>query len=178
MLCPSETNSIAKSLTGSSYVVGCIHVGKATGALVGTADNLTMLGCMQAADGIANGTGALVGNSSVKFGKFMYNYYDVELSPGTNAVGTTTDKYDYDDYIRGAKSHILKAKNDYMIGADVDISKLNANMKKEMYGMAPWKALNLGIVEYNGTTIGAVYPCNLRYEQSAVGYIHRYPILK
>lgn len=178
MLCPSETNSIAKSLTGSSYVVGCIHVGKATGALVGTADNLTMLGCMQAADGIANGTGALVGNSSVKFGKFMYNYYDVELSPGTNAVGTTTDKYDYDDYIRGAKSHILKAKNDYMIGADVDISKLNANMKKEMYGMAPWKAMNLGIVEYNGTTIGAVYPCNLRYEQSAVGYIHRYPILK
>lgn len=178
MQCPSAANSIAKSLTGSSYVVGCIHVGKATGALVGTADNLTMLGCMQAADGIAEGTGALVGNSVVKFGQFLYNYYDVELSPGTNAVGTTTDKYDYDDYIRGAKSHILKAKNDYMIGADVDISKLSDNMKKEMYGMAPWRAMNQGIELYNSTAVGKDYPSNLRYYQSSVGYIHRYPILK
>lgn len=178
MLCPSETNSIASSLTGSSYVVGCIHIGKATGALVGTADNLTMLGCMQAADGIAEGAGALVGNSGVKFGKFLYNYYDVDLSPGTNAVGTTTDNYDYDDYIRGAKSHILKAKNDYMIGANVDIKKLSANMKKEMYGMAPWKAMNQGIEVYNGSIVGKEYPCNLRYYQSTVGYTHRYPILK
>lgn len=178
MLCPSATNSIATSLTGSSYVVGCIHIGTATGALVGTADNLTMLGCMQAADGITKGTGALLGNSNVNFGKFLFNYYDVDLSPGTNAVGTTTDNYDYDDYIRGAKSHILKAKNDYMIGANVDIKKLSANMKKEMYGMAPWKAMNQGIDVYNSTTVGTDYPCNLRYEQSTVGYTHRYPILK
>ncbi len=178
MLCPSATNSIATSLTGSSYVVGCIHIGSAGGALVGSVDNLTMLGCMQAADGITKGTGALLGNSSVNFGKFLYNYYDVDLSPGTNAVGTTTDNYDYDDYIRGAKSHILKAKNDYMIGANVDIKKLSANMKKEMYGMAPWKAMNQGIDVYNSTTVGTDYPCNLRYEQSSVGYTHRYPILK
>ena len=65
-----------------------------------------------------------------------------------------------------------------MIGADVDISKLSDNMKKEMYGMAPWRAMNQGIELYNSTAVGKDYPCNLRYYQSSVGYIHRYPILK
>ena len=177
LLCPSAMNSIATSLDGTSYVAGCIHIGDAKGALVGTANNLTMLGCMQVASGITSGTGALVGNNSVKFGDFMYNYYDVELSPGTNAVGTTADVYDYDRYIRGSKSHILKAKNDYMIGDDVDMKKLSENMKKEMYGLAPWKAMNQGIEMYNSSTIGTKYPCKMIYQTSTTGYTNQYPTL-
>lgn len=64
---PSSTNSIARSLSmaegqsGTTYVVGCIHVGDAGGALVGSASNVNMFGCMQAAHGITGG--ALVGNN-------------------------------------------------------------------------------------------------------------------
>ena len=177
LLCNSTNCAIANSLTGASYVIGCIHVGNANGALVGSADNLTMLGCMQAASGITSGTGALVCNDVAKWGDFLYCYYDVEKSPGTNAVGTKTDAYDYDDYIRGSKSHVLKAKNDYMIGNDVDKSKLSANMKNEMYGLAPWKAMNLGIDKYNDTTIGVKYPCIMQYQSATVGYTHLYPTL-
>lgn len=177
LLCPSAVNSIATSLDGTSYVVGCIHIGDAGGALVGTASNITMLGCMQVASGITSGTGALVGNNSVKLNDFMYNFYDVELSPGTNAVGTIADAYDYDKYIRGSKSHILKAKNDYMIGDNVDMKKLNENMKKEMYGLAPWKAMNQGIEKYNSSTIGTKYPCKMIFQTSTTGYTNQYPTL-
>ena len=177
LLCNSTNCAIANSLSGNSYVVGCIHVGNASGALVGSADKLTMLGCMQAASGITSGTGALVGNDNVKLNDFIYCYYDTEKSSGTNAVGTKTDDYDYDDYIRGSKSHVLKAKNDYLIGDDVDKTKLSANMKNEMYGLAPWKAMNLGIDKYNDTAIGKKYPCSMVYQSSTVGYTHLYPTL-
>ena len=108
MQCNSTANSIATSLSGTSYVVGCIHVGNAGGALVGSASNLTMLGCMQAAAGITSGTGALLGaygagaksnffapqsKSNLTWGAFMCNYYDVEKSPETNAVGNIPDAY-------------------------------------------------------------------------------------
>lgn len=176
MLCPSENNSIATTLSGTSSVVGCIHVGNAGGALVGSASNLTMMGCMQAASGILEKTGALLGAGSVAKTAFLYNYYDVELSPGTYAVGTTKDAYDYDSYIRGSKSHILKAVNDYMIGDDVDISKLTDNLKAEMYGLAPWKAMNKGIDVYNATKLGKEYPCDMVYS-TTTGYSHRYPTL-
>ena len=181
MLCPSPGSSIAASLKGTSYVVGCIHVGSAEGALVGTVDSnyaLTMLGCMQAASGLNKTTGALLGCSSVKWGTFKYNYYDIDLSVNATAVAGVDDSYDYDDYIRGGKSYVLKAKNDYMIGKDVDKKKLNADMLKVMYGMAPWSAMNKGIEEYNSTPVGVSYPCNLRYNQSTVGYTNRYPTLQ
>lgn len=61
---PSTTNSIAQSLTGTSFVVGCIHqsnyVGDQSKALVGVADNLAMYGCMQAA--AVTSSGALLGS--------------------------------------------------------------------------------------------------------------------
>ena len=192
MLCNSTTNSIATSLEGTSSVVGCIHVGNAGGALVGSADNLTMLGCMQAASGIPSGSGALLGayasgaksnffapqsKSNMKWGTFMCNYYDIEKSPATNAVGAFTDAYLPQQYIRGSKSHILKAKNDYLIGDGVDYDKLSANMKKEMYGLAPWKAMNYAIWKYNQSDIGKKYPCTMKYQTSSVGYTHLYPIL-
>lgn len=193
MMCNSTTNSIATSLSGTSYVVGCIHVGNAGGALVGSANNLTMLGCMQAAAGITSGTGALLGaygtgaksnffapqsKSNLTWGAFMCNYYDVEKSPETNAVGNITDDYLPQQYIRGSKSHILKAKNDYLIGANADYDKLSTNMKKEMYGLAPWKAMNYAIAKYNESKIGKDYPCQMKYQTSSVGYTHLYPTLE
>ena len=196
MLCPTATNAIATSLSGSSYVVGCIHVGSHVGsnggALVGSASNLTMLGCMQAADGIAAGTGALLGAyasdaksqffapqtaSKLKWGSFMCNYYDVEKSPSTNAVGNITATYVPQQYIRGSKSHILKAKNDYLLGSDLKYSQLNSNMKQEMYGLAPWRAMNYAIWMYNSSDIGKKYPCSMWYHTSDVGYTHLYPTL-
>ena len=192
MICPSTSNTIATSLEGTSYVVGCIHVGNTGGALVGSASNLTMLGCMQAASGIAKKTGALLGSYSANaksnffapqsaknltWGSFMCNYYDVEKSEETNAVGSITDAYQPQQYIRGSKSHILKAKNDYLIDSSVDFSKLSANMKKEMYGLAPWKAMNYAIWKYNQSEIGKKYPCTMKYQASSVGYTHLYPTL-
>ena len=196
MLCPTATNAIATSLIGSSYVVGCIHVGSHVGsnggALVGSASNLTMLGCMQAADGIAAGTGALLGAyasdaksqffapqtaSKLKWGSFMCNYYAVEKSPSTNAVGAITATYVPQQYIRGSKSHILKAKNDYLLGSDLKYSQLGSYMKQEMYGLAPWRAMNYAIWMYNSSDIGKKYPCSMWYHTSDVGYTHLYPTL-
>lgn len=177
MQCPSSGNSIATDLGSNSYMVGCIHIGNAGAALVGSAYNLTMMGCMQAAAGITTGTGALLGTGSVKSTMFRYNYYDVDLSSGICAIGTTKDNYDYDMYIRGAKSHILKAKNDYLIGSNVDKTKLDDYMLSEMYGLAPWKAMNNGIADYNSSTIGEKYPCKMLYQTSTVGYTNQYPTL-
>ena len=191
LLCNSSECAIANSLTGASYVVGCIHVGNAGGALVGSADNLTILGCMHAAAGIPAKTGALLGayagttsffapqsKNSVTWGTFMCNYYDIEKSPNTHAVGSITDSYPYQQYIRGSKSHILKAKNDYLIGDNTDYYKLNDNMKAEMYGLAPWKAMNYAIWKYNSSAVGAKYPCQMHYQSSSVGYTHLYPTLE
>ena len=191
LLCNTTNCAIANSLTGNSYVVGCIHVGNASGALVGKADKLTMLGCMQAAAGIPENTGALLGaysgttsffapqsKSNVTWGSFMCNYYDVEKSPNTNAVGSIADSYPYQQYIRGGKSHVLKAKNDYLLGDNADYNQLKSNMKAEMYGLAPWRAMNYAIAKYNASTIGSKYPCEMKYQSAKVGYTHLYPTLE
>ena len=162
-------------MTGNSSVVGCIHVGRAGGALVGDATNLIMMGCMQAATGITSGEGALIGSGSVKEVGFMYNYYDTELSPGTNAIGSTADDYEYNKYIRGSKSHILKAVYNYQM-SDEEYAKLNDYMKLEVYGLAPWAAMNNGIDAYNKSATGLKYPCNMIYSVSSE-YTNRYPTL-
>ncbi len=192
LMCNSTACSIADTLQGTSYVVGCIHVGNSTKPLVGVADDLTMLGCMQAASGIPSGTGALLGAYSedaesaffaplrghdIEWGVFMCNYYDTEKSPGTNAVGAVQDAYGPRQYIRGAASHVLKAKNDYLIGPDVDYYEMSANMRREIYGLAPWKAMNYAISQYNQTEVGTKYPCQMHYTASTVGYVHLYPEL-
>lgn len=192
MLCNSNGNPIATRLDGTSSVVGCIHVGNAGGAMVGAASNLTMLGCMEAASGIPSGNGALLGSyspaakssffapqskSSLTWGAFMCNYYDIEKSPGTHAVSSYMDSYEPQQYIRGRKSHILKAKNDYLIGADADYSKLNKDMKQELYGLAPWKVMNYAIAKFNASAAGAKYPCKMKYKAAETGYNHLYPIL-
>jgi len=193
----STTNPIAQSIGDeqdpmTSYVVGCIHVGDCSGALVGTAGNLKMYGCMQAAAGISGG--ALLGEYSsykksnffapqsnpkkLQWGNFHCNYYDTELSPQAHAVGSTADAYAQLEYIRGRASHILKAKNDNLLSDEVDFSTLSDYRKKEFYGLAPWKAMNYGIYKYN-SSLGESSPntCNAHYEQNSVGYTHEYPAL-
>lgn len=195
---PSSTNSIAHSLsmaegvTGTSYVVGCIHVGDATGALVGSASNVNMFGCMQAAHGITGG--ALVGNNGAftpqvtlsaqkagstalpTFQKFIANYYDKEISPSANAVGTTTDNYSLQEYIRGSRTDILRAKNDYLT-SKVSIKQLLARSDyANYYGLAPWRAMNYAIYWYN-TYRGEKHPCTMHFENNTTGYAHHYPVL-
>lgn len=208
----STRNSIIESLASNqynnpSYVVGCIHVGDASGALVGESSNLYMYSCMQAAEGIASGTGALLGrylpysstsnwqffapqisfnindmSAKVKgtpsWGRFMCNYYDTELSPGTNAVGDITDLYSPLEYIRGRESFILKAKNNNSLSGDVTFNTLNSvALRKAYYGLAPWRAMNYGIFKFNSTSIGGTHTCNAHYENNSTGYIHKYPEL-
>lgn len=202
-------NAIAEKLTQNEYgnpcyVVGCIHVGDAGGALVGESNNLRMYGCMQAAEGIPTNTGALLGGytsgSSSSFfapqisfnfndinaklqgkpswGRFMCNYYDTDLSAGTNAVGAVSDRYSPLEYIRGRVSTILKAKNDNLLSGDANFNALTSvSQRLAFYGLAPWKAMNYGIWRYNNDTGNAEHKCNAHYENNSTGYVHRYPEL-
>lgn len=209
----STTNSIAESLTSNeynnpSYVIGCIHVGDAGGALVGASSNLYMQGCMQAAEGIPSGQGALLGGylpysstsnwqfftpqvsfdfnnmsdkvkGSPSWGRFMCNYYDTKLSAGTNAVSTIADKYSPLEYIRGRDSNILKAKNDNLLTGEANFASLNSvSLRMAYYGLAPWKAMNYAIYRYNQTSAGTTHKCNAHYENNSTGYVHKYPELK
>jgi len=190
---PCSGHPFANSVTGSSYMVGCFYEGKAGGAMIGSADNLYMYGNMIAASGLTSDTGALLGayaDTDNKFfapqtgttpvwGRFMVNYYDITLSPGVTAVGGITDAYELpQQYIRGAESHILKAKNDNMLAGDVAYSLLTSDlMRRGYYGLAPWKAMNYAIYKYNSTTVGSVSPCNVHFEANTVGYDNHYPKL-
>lgn len=200
---PCPGNPIATSLTGTSYVVGCIYEGKAGGALVGSADKLNMYGNMTAASGLPSESGALLGHyptesqpyfapqtaKKLAWSAFMVNYYDMTLSENINAVGATADgsgrysttrQYRPQEYIRGAESHILKAKNDNLLSDDVPWEKLvekgNDLMLEGYYGLAPWKAMNYAIWKYNQDLAGS-HTCDMHYENDNTGYVHRYPVL-
>lgn len=208
----STSNSIAEKLTSNeynnpSYVIGCIHVGDAGGALVGASSNLYMQGCMQAAEGITSNTGALLGNylpysstsnwqyftpqisfdmsnmkATVKgtptWGRFMCNYYDIQLSKETNAVGNIKDLYSPLEYIRGRDSYILKAKNDNVLSGEATFASLNSvSLRYAYYGLAPWKAMNYAIYRYNQTSAGTIHKCTAHYENNSTGYVHKYPEL-
>lgn len=203
LLAPSSSNSIAQSLSleqgvsGMSYVVGCIHIGDAAGALVGSASKVNMFGCMQAAEGITGGaligtdvngafvpqiklskqkTNTSLANSKPSFSTFMCNYYDTSLSPNAHAVGSTSDDYSLLEYIRGSTTDILRAKNDYLLNG-VSMSLLLAQSNYYIYyGLAPWHAMNYAIYWYN-TNRGSKHPCTMHYESNTVGYKHQYPVL-
>ncbi len=189
---PSTGHPFANSVTGSSYMVGCFYQGKAGGAMIGEADNLYMYGNMVAASGLNASTGALLGAYSGSsaflapqtgktpvWGRFMVNYYDITLSPNVTAVGGVTDNYEMpQQYIRGAETHILKAKNDNLLGDDVPYSLLTSDlMRRGYYGLAPWKAMNYAIYKYNSTTVGSVSPCNVHFVANSTGYDNKYPHL-
>lgn len=201
---PSSGNSIATSLSmsgviGTSYVVGCIHVGDAGGPLVGTASDMNMFGCMQVAQGLGSG-GALIGtdannpkvfkpqyslnaqktgvsvNARPSFNNFMCNYYDKTLSAGAHAVGPTADDYSLREYIRGSTTDILCAKNDLLL-EDVPMSTILSRNYSIYYGLAPWRAMNYAIYWYNKNR-GSKHLCNVHFESNSVGYNHRYPTLE
>lgn len=196
---PSSGNPIAQTLTGSSYVVGCTYEGTITlgggqtnGAMVGTANNLNMYANMMAAAGLPAGTGALLGayapgsqaffapqsGQRLAWGRFMANYYDVTLSPGTNAIGSITDNYRPQEYIRGRESWILKAKNDNMLSGEVPYDNIpTERMKLGYYGLAPWKAMNYALFEYNivGGLVSESHNCKSHFYNGDTGYTHTYP---
>lgn len=201
-----EHNAIAHSLSGRSFVVGCIHEGDAAGALVGSADNLTMFGCMRTASNISGG--ALMGhypNPSNKYlkalvslsnqrsnknfrqkpnwGRFMCNFYNKDIredSKDATAIGGEADDYSLLEYIRGRKSRILRAQNDNLLGKEVNLASLSDQQQEEFYGLAPWKAMNYAIYKYNTDPnyYGKDHPCKVHYEVETVGYDHTYPKLK
>lgn len=191
---------IAQSLTGNSYVVGCIHEGDAGGALVGTANSLTMYGCMHATTNLTGA--ALLGayasgvepffvpqdpKSKLKWTNFMCNYYQKTPTQATFAVGGhSAYVYCPQEYIRGARQHVLRAKNDNMLEDDVPYEKLNDRQKEEFYGLAPWKAMNYAIYQYNMMEVATTaeyksfpesHQCHMMYEVDDIGYAHRYPLL-
>ena len=186
---PATGHALADKLISSSYVVGCIHYTESVydtpGALVGDADNLYMWGCMQTSRGIEGG--ALVGRyysnlapqdpNDLKWGRFMCNYYDTTLSPSAHAVGNINDNYAPQEYIRGRRTHILCAYSDHLVDKGV-YEQLNGQQKLEFYGLAPWKAMNYGIHQYNTTSVGKAAPCNAHYSGIIGGYSHFYPLLK
>ena len=204
LLAPSTTHSLAGSLRmedgvkGTSYVVGCIHVGDAGGALVGSASDVNMFGCMQAAQGITGG--ALVGtdvggtlkpqiklsaqktnrklaSTKPSFRTFMCNYYDTTLSPDAKAVGSTDDDYSLLEYVRGRNSDIIRARNDYLTKDVPMFTLLSLSSYPLYYGLAPWHAMNYAIWWYN-TNRGGKHPCNLHYESDTSGYRLCYPTLE
>lgn len=192
---PSKGASIAENLQNdgnkASYVVGCIHVGNATKALVHQANNLFMYGCMQTAYDLTEGEGALIGTETsdnkyapqknkkqLTWGRFMCNYYDTQHSPSAHAVGSAADTYAPQEYIRGSWTHILCAREDNLLDKADYYESLSDNRKKEIYGVAPWKAMNYGIFKYNTEVGKDAHPCNAHYEVSSVGYDYQYPQLK
>ena len=159
--------------------------------MIGEANNLEMYGNMMVASGLTSGTGALLGaysagtppfftpqtGTNVTWGRFMVNYYDQDKSEGTNAVGTTADAYRPQEYIRGAWSWVLKAKNDNLLSDEVPYDELTDHMKKGYYGLAPWKALNYAIYMYNKSTQGSTHKCNAHFVNNTTGFDNRYPTL-
>lgn len=196
------TNSpIAQTLTGNSYVVGCIHEGDAGRALVGTANSLTMYGCMHASTNLTGA--ALLGSYAsgvepffapqdpevkLKWTNFMCNYFQKTPTQLTFAVGGHSEYvYRPQEYIRGARQHVLRAKNDNLLEDEVPYDKLNDRQKEEFYGLAPWKAMNYAIYQYNLMEVAAnsseyksfpeSHQCHMMYEVDDIGYAHRYPQL-
>ncbi len=187
---PNYQSALAEELLGTCYIVGCSNSGDATSGLVGKAEQLYMYGCMQTAEGITGG--ALLGNYSnsdnkffapqsetVEWGNFMCNFYDIDHSPNAHAVGSITDAYQRQQYIRGSKSYMLCAWNDQIItDPDVYSAIKNTSRFSGFYGLAPWKAMNYAIYRYNNSDMGKLYPCDAHYEkENTTGYNHRYPVL-
>lgn len=198
-------NAIAATLTGPSSVVGCIHEGDASAALVGVASDLRMYGCMRTAANISGSAllGAYADNNNKFFdpqipfsdqkrdknyskkaswGNFMCNYYNKDehdLCKDAVAVANISDNYSMLEYIRGRQSRILRALNDNMLSRETPYDKLTDRQLDEFYGLAPWKAMNYAIYKYNLEDKGTEYPCMVHYKVRAMGngYDHTYPQL-
>ena len=200
VMAPSTTATLANKTLGYCYFVGCFHQGTSSAPLVNDSQGLgfAMYGCMQANDGIASGSAALANITTsepivaiisdktpleeIKWGQVSCNYYDTELSPGSVAFHTPSGNmsaFHRLQYIRGSKTHILCAKNDFLVDSKTEWDKLAQQRKDELYGVAPWRAMNYGIVVYNSTVREDIDRCKMHYEPATtVGYSHLYPELK
>lgn len=181
------TGGLAASLTGSSYVVGCIQEGNSGGPLVGKADNLLMYGCMQTLPGLTGG--ALLGGyasgakeffkplEKPKWGGLMCSYYDISRSPQARPVGGKDYTYLPQQYVRGLRTTSMCGLKDFLLERPGHYEHLTADQKIEFYGLAPWKAMNAAIYAFNQTALGQLTPCPVQFEMDAV-YTNRYPRLK
>lgn len=186
----SPCKSLAQKMTGTCYVVGCIMQGENGEALVGTADNLTMMGCMQTVSGLGGG-GALLASyatgageffapqtaEKVGWGRLMCCYYDVTRSPQARAVGGKDYSYKPQQYVRGQYTCYLCALEDHLLNDKSYYSKLSGGELMYYYGLAPYKAMNSAIYYYNKLSTGKAYPCKAHFEVHSAGYNHRYPQL-
>ena len=181
------TGGMAASLSGSSYVVGCIQEGNSGGPLVGSADNLMMYGCMQTLPGL--GGGALLGGyasgakeffkplEKPKWGGLMCSYYDISRSPQARPVGGKDYTYLPQQYVRGLRTTSMCGLKDFLLERPGHYDHLTPDQKIEFYGLAPWKAMNAAIYAFNQTALGQLTPCPVQFEMDAV-YTNRYPRLK
>ena len=182
-----QTGGLAASLTGSSYVVGCIQEGNSGGPLVGSADNLMMYGCMQTLPGL--GGGALLGGYAAgakeffkplekpKWGGLMCSYYDISRSPQAKPVGGKNYTYLPQQYVRGLRTTSMCGLKDFLLERPDHYEHLTPDQKIEFYGLAPWRAMNAAIYAFNQTALGQLTPCPVQFEMDAV-YTNRYPRLK
>lgn len=132
---------------------------------------------------------------SVGWTSVACNYYDTELSTAAKAFSFTNGQvlpkskikdgktidipFNRIQYIRGVPTHIMCAKNDFLVDNKTEWMKLSDQRRKEIYGAAPWKAMNFGIFMYNSTVVDEINKCKMHYEnESTTGYSHRYPELK
>ena len=107
----------------------------------------------------------------------MCNYYDKSLSPRANAVSNIKDDYSRLEYIRGAKTYVMNAVNDNLLQDNEPYGILTEAMRQGYYGLAPWKAMNYAIYNYNKSSVGNTHPCNVHYLPASASYSHRYPSL-
>ena len=83
-------------------------------------------------------------------------------------------------YIRGVPTDIMCAKTDFLIDAQTKWSSLSPLQRIEIYGVAPWKAMNYAIYRYNRgiSSSDTNNLCNMHYEVNGTGFNNRYPELK
>lgn len=192
---PSTYNPLATSLTGRAYVIGCIYEGDSPAALVGTAENMTMYGCMSIAPNVSAAALLAAGDGLNRFrpqatkevvwnGYFECNYFLCE--PGTLSAtarpvpASTASQYKPQQYIRGVRSYTLRAIEDNLLGDDVHFEDLKTDAQKNAYyGLAPYKAMNYAIeVQYNLRDQNyGTHPCNAHFTVDKTGYMHLYPQL-
>lgn len=206
IMAPSTQATLANSTSGFCSFVGCFHQGNSSAPLVNNADKFEMYGCMQVASGISGAALANVASAynpesgdnfifclredlpldSVGWTNVSCNYYDTELSTGAKAYSFTNgitlpaaNPFHRIQYIRGVPTHIMCAKNDFLVDNKTEWMKLTSQRRMEVYGAAPWKAMNFGIFMYNSTVVDEINKCKMHYvNDSNTGYSHRYPELK
>lgn len=184
---------------GRSYVIGCIYQGDSDKPMVGSADDMTMYGCMNIAPNVSGA--ALLGDgaglnffkpqtsSKVKWdGYFECNYFLREPKTASADARPVPDylskQYKPQQYIKGARSYVLRAVTDNLLKDDIKFEKLPSDerVRESYYGLAPYKAMNYAIeVAYNQRNNNFQdHPCRAHYtiNSNEIGYDHHYPVLE